>query len=87
MLADFGFSTIQHDLTGSMWYSVGGGTSWYKSPELLLDSIKPTCSSDIWALGMVIYEVFMEKQAFSQIVAEGAFIWAMNKWRSGEVRV
>ena len=33
------------------------GTARWMSPELLFDQSPPTCESDCYALGMVIYEV------------------------------
>ncbi len=33
------------------------GTMWYRAPELLLGSTKSEPASDIWALGMIFYEM------------------------------
>jgi serine/threonine protein kinase len=82
VLADFGFSRIQYEISGSLSSSLTGGTGRYMSPEFLFDeSNKPTWSSDIWALGMVIYEVFTGRDPFSEIVDQRAVVIAIREGR------
>lgn len=65
LLADFGLMNIVSDLgpTFADSSALVGGTMRWMSPELLspesfgLLSIKPTISSDVYALGMVVLEV------------------------------
>ena len=62
-LADFGLSTLTPSVQGEMTTTTAGGTAHYMSPELLdpgkfgKTSSRPTKPADIYALGMVIYEV------------------------------
>jgi serine/threonine protein kinase len=63
-LADFGLASIIADkLSGYYTSSLGGGTCRWMAPELLdpekfhFDKSTPTIESDIFAVGMVIYEV------------------------------
>ena len=59
VLADFGLTRVQHDLPDLLSSTQNGGTIVYMSPELLSSRDgKSTKSSDVWALGMVIYQVF-----------------------------
>jgi serine/threonine protein kinase len=61
-LADFGLSRVIAGFTSS-GTGEQGGTTAYMSPELLWPekygpkAAKPTTKSDIFALGIVIYEV------------------------------
>lgn len=59
MLCDFGLSWIQDDLTtcsgGVDAYSIGGSHNWLSPERLLGTPLKKPC--DIYALGMMIYEV------------------------------
>jgi serine/threonine protein kinase len=61
-LADFGLSRVIAGFTSS-GTGEQDGTTAYMSPELLwpekygLEAAKPTTKSDIFALGIVIYEV------------------------------
>lgn len=69
-LADFGLSTVvgadTHidpfglnllDANQGMMVIFGRGCAWWASPELLDWNYRPTKASDVYALGMVIYEV------------------------------
>ena len=71
-IADFGLLTIapdQSNFISSISHSEGGTTQWM-SPELLdpekfgLDDSRPTKKSDIYALGMVVYEVLSGQAPF-----------------------
>ena len=57
-LADFGLSTLAPSVLGKTSTITTGGTYLYMAPELL-DSggARPTQPADIYAFGMVIYEV------------------------------
>ena len=62
-LADFGLMTILVDLSTiplSVTTISSAGTIPWMSPELLSDQNQigpPTCQSDCYALGMIVYEV------------------------------
>ena len=60
-ICDFGISThvdIYHDKKEEPYDMY---TLWYRSPELLLGAAPNSKTSDIWALGCVIYELIMGK--------------------------
>jgi serine/threonine-protein kinase len=57
-LADFGLAGVEHESEGL------SGTPAYMAPELF-DRKPATVQSDIYALGLVLYEMFSGKQAFS----------------------
>ncbi len=57
-LADFGLAGVEHESDGL------SGTPAYMAPELF-DRKPATVQSDIYALGLVLYEMFSGKQAFS----------------------
>ena len=62
-LADFGLSTLTPNPLGEVTTITSGGTPPYMAPELLdpekfeKNSSRPTKAADIYAFGMVIYEV------------------------------
>ena len=62
-LADFGLSTLTPSAPGGITTTTAGGTPLYMAPELLnpgkfgKTTSRPTQPADIYALGMVIYEV------------------------------
>ena len=71
-IADFGLLTVisdQANFISSIPHSEGGTTQWM-SPELLdpgcfdLKDSRPTKKSDIYALGMVVYEVLSGQAPF-----------------------
>ena len=71
-LADFGLSTLTPGGPGEMTTITHGGTPIYMAPELLCptkfgnSSGRPTKPGDIYALGMVIYEVLTGFQPFHE---------------------
>lgn len=58
-ITDFGLSTIWNDRTlPSMTVSaMQGRTPRYLAPELMNDDTRPSLASDMWAFGVVCYEV------------------------------
>jgi hypothetical protein len=60
-LTDFGLAAAAEDLSGS---EVRSGTPLYQSPEQLAGS-EVTIRSDLYALGLVLYELFTGKRAFA----------------------
>ena len=69
-LADFGLSTLAPNAGGETATITAGGTPLYMAPELLCPTEfgtkggRPTQPADIYALGMVIYEVLTGSQPF-----------------------
>jgi predicted Ser/Thr protein kinase len=59
-ITDFGLASAATDLQGD---DAGAGTPAYMSPEQF-DGREATQKSDLYALGLVLYEVFTGKQAF-----------------------
>lgn len=59
-ITDFGLAGLARDLTGD---EVRAGTPAYMAPEQL-DGKEATPRSDIYALGLVLYEIFTGKRAF-----------------------
>ncbi len=60
VIMDFGLSAIADQLTGA---EVRNGTPAYMAPEQLKGA-EVTARSDIYALGLVLYEIFTGKQPF-----------------------
>ena len=71
-LADFGLSTLTPGTPGDATTITTGGTPLYMAPELLCPTkfgktnARPTQPADIYALGMVIYEVLTGFQPFHE---------------------
>ena len=69
-LADFGLSTFIPGAQGEITTATAGGTLMFMAPELLCpsqfdkSSSRPTQPADIYALGLVIYEVLTGSQPF-----------------------
>ena len=59
-ITDFGIAGIEADMKGD---NIRAGTPAYMSPEQISGK-EVTARSDIYALGLVIYEIFTGKQAF-----------------------
>ena len=59
-LTDFGIAAMVEEISGD---EVGAGTPAYMSPEQLAGK-KLTTKSDIYSLGLVLYELFTGKRAF-----------------------
>ena len=72
-LADFGLSTFTPSTQGGRSTSTVGGTVLFMAPELLtpgtfgLAKSRPTQPADIYAMGMVIYEVLTGSYPFSNL--------------------
>ena len=58
-ITDFGLAVATEDAAGER----PAGTPGYMAPELF-DGGRPTTQSDVYALGLVLYEVFTGKRAF-----------------------
>ncbi|HTW59883.1 MAG TPA: serine/threonine-protein kinase [Terriglobales bacterium] len=68
VIMDFGLAGIADDIRGS---EIRSGTPAYMSPEQLAGTeVSPR--SDIYSLGLVLYEVFTGKRAFAEKTAETA---------------
>ncbi|KZV15771.1 hypothetical protein F511_39847 [Dorcoceras hygrometricum] len=61
-ICDFGMSRQFRRALGS--YSPRVGTLWYKAPELLLGAEKYSCAVDMWAVGCIMAELFLEDAIF-----------------------
>ena len=64
-VADFGLSVLVSKLEDERLRR--GGTLKYMSPEQLLGSVTATKASDVFAFGIIMYEVMTCKRAFSDI--------------------
>src|SRR5216684_4635566 len=60
LIADFGLAGIAEDISGA---DIHSGTPDYMAPEQLAGK-EVTVQSDIYALGLVMYEIFTGKRAF-----------------------
>src|SRR6201984_2134158 len=65
VITDFGLAGVADDIRGT---EVRSGTPAYMSPEQLAGK-EVTTRSDIYGLGLVLYEVFTGKRAFGEKVA------------------
>ena len=66
-IADFGFSAIAPDASSDPDAPKDvGGTFGYMAPELFQESAKPSQEADIYAFGMVVYEVITGTRPFRQ---------------------
>jgi len=66
VITDFGLAGVADDIRGA---EVRSGTPAYMSPEQLVGR-EVTTRSDIYALGLVLYEVFTGKRAFAESSAK-----------------
>jgi len=66
VITDFGLAGVAEDIRGA---EVRSGTPAYMAPEQLAGR-EVTTRSDIYALGLVLYEVFTGKRAFGEPAAE-----------------
>jgi|SRR5271169_5374408 len=64
-ISDFGFT---QEGTSRYAYASkeGRGTSGYRAPELMRDEACVTQTSDIWALGCILYELAFKKKVFTR---------------------
>src|ERR1700722_3296248 len=65
VITDFGLAGVADDIRGA---EVRSGTPAYMAPEQLTGQ-EVTMSSDIYSLGLVLYEVFTGKRAFADKLA------------------
>jgi serine/threonine protein kinase len=66
VITDFGLAGVADDIRGN---EIRSGTPAYMAPEQLSGK-EVTTSSDIYALGLVLYEVFTGKRAFAESPAK-----------------
>lgn len=66
VITDFGLAGVGNDIHGQ---EIRSGTPAYMAPEQL-EGKEVSTRSDIYALGLVLYEVFTGKRAFADISAE-----------------
>ena len=66
VITDFGLAGVADDIRGP---EVRSGTPAYMAPEQLAGK-EVTTRSDIYALGLVLYEVFTGKRAFAESAAK-----------------
>jgi serine/threonine-protein kinase len=59
-ITDFGLASLAEEIRED---EMAAGTPAYMAPEQL-DGIPPTVHSDLYSLGLVLYEVFTGKRAF-----------------------
>jgi len=66
VITDFGLAGVADDIRGN---EIRSGTPAYMAPEQLSGK-EVTTSSDIYALGLVLYEIFTGKRAFAESSAK-----------------
>jgi serine/threonine protein kinase len=77
-IADFGF-TSEGNSTRVKISDLGRGTPCYRPPELLREERVFSTKTDIWSLGCIVYEIFMNKTPF--LSEFGIREWAFSKER------
>jgi len=83
-LADFGLSVVRDHSTTTMHGSGGGvgGTVRWMAPELFTRQFaKPSRASDVWAFGMILFEIAARKLPF----AEGNDVQIRGWLKDGEL--
>ncbi|MEZ4915059.1 MAG: bifunctional serine/threonine-protein kinase/formylglycine-generating enzyme family protein [Chitinophagales bacterium] len=63
LIADFGLSKLAQSEGSRISNSFGGGTLEYSAPEQLLGK-NLRYNADLWALGVIVYEIFTGKRPF-----------------------
>lgn len=66
VITDFGLAGVGDDIRGQ---EIRSGTPAYMAPEQL-EGREVSTRSDVYALGLVLYEIFTGKRAFAEIPAE-----------------
>ncbi|XP_020801763.1 CBL-interacting protein kinase 25 [Drosophila serrata] len=67
-IADFGISNVH---APSTQLQVGMGTPLYMSPEAMASQGKVDFKSDIWSLGLVLYELCLGRSPFTALLEKG----------------
>lgn len=70
-IADFGLAEI----LGSGSYAGGAGTYAYMAPEDFAEEERSDHRSDIWAIGVTLYEMLAGKRPFQAMKAKDPFSW------------
>jgi len=67
-ISDFGFSTVAPSISfdPTTCRANAGGTFGYMAPELFIASARPSREADMYAFGMVVYEVVTGARPFGQ---------------------
>ena len=75
LLTDFGLAGLAHEIAGN---EVRSGTPAYMAPEQL-DGKEVTPKSDIYALGLVLYELFTGKRPFGEVQSVQELVEAQKR--------
>jgi len=67
LLTDFGISHIMASSATSTTSGVGGSVRWMAVELLMVEACKHTIQTDVWAYGMVIYELLTRNLPFFEI--------------------
>jgi serine/threonine protein kinase len=83
-IADFG---ITSEASGTRSTRFARGTESYRAPELLgvVGQMRYSSKSDIWSVGVILYELFMRRKAFAGDL--GVMGWALSSGQTKEIRV
>jgi serine/threonine protein kinase len=66
-IGDFGLAREDSEL----WSKPGAGTAQYMAPEILLSRGKPTTKVDVFAFGLILYEILFGEKVFPSDLTEG----------------
>lgn len=66
-ISDFGLAVMTQNASGSSSSSLWGGTAQWMAPELLDRSGWLSYESDVYALGMTLYELWFNKNPFDMM--------------------
>lgn len=78
-VTDFGLAKVLNDQTSGMTMSQGMmGTAGYASPEQLQDASKVDHRTDLWAVGVILYELMTFRGPFEKTDDDNVFQTAMR---------
>lgn len=83
-IGDFG---ITSEATGTMSTRQARGTDSYRAPELLglLGEMRYSQKSDIWSVGVILYELFMRRKAFAGDL--GVMRWVLTSGQTKRIEI